>query len=196
MNKKLWNILWWLNLCVLSLQLDHIMVEVLRALQRFISIVNKILFGCAKPRQVSRHPYLLRYCIPSAVQVQMTKWSFDEDIYAPNFIYGDSGFTSPPISYDHALGPSLNGTEEEIQYFRDCWADWDNFTQRTSCRPDWENFTITTRLPGDRHAFWNCSIPASRRLTWRSNDGLSSMQKQTLKRSKSGSKFIHEQFPL
>ena len=30
----------------------------------------------------------------------------------------------------------------------------------------------------------------------RSNDGLSSMQKQTLKRSKSGSKFIHEQFPL
>ena len=77
-----------------------------------------------------------------------------------------------------------------------CWADWDNFTQRTSCRPDWENFTITTRLPGDRHAFWNCSIPASRRLTWRSNDGLSSMQKQTLKRSKSGSKFIHEQFPL
>ena len=29
-----------------------------------------------------------------------------------------------------------------------------------------------------------------------SNDGLSSMQKQTLKRYKSGSKFIHEQFPL
>ena len=29
-----------------------------------------------------------------------------------------------------------------------------------------------------------------------SNDGLSSMQKQTLKRSKSGFKFIHEQFPL
>jgi len=29
-----------------------------------------------------------------------------------------------------------------------------------------------------------------------SNDGFFSMQKQTLKRSKSGSKFIHEQFPL
>ena len=44
--------------------------------------------------------------------------------------------------------------------------DCDNFIQRTTCRPNWENLSMTTRLTGDRHAFCNRSIPASRRLAW------------------------------
>ena len=43
-------------------------------------------------------------------------------------------------------------------------------------------------------AFYNIAVLQSSGFLV--NDGLSSMQKQTMKRSKSGSKFIHEQFPL
>ena len=50
--------------------------------------------------------------------------------------------------------------------------------------------TDTRVTPEEKRRFW---LGAPKR---RSNGVLSSMQKQTLKRPKSGSKFIHEQFPL